>query len=119
MVIYAQTHNGSFEAAAQLDNISVPCPRIAPVDAFPFLVASGNHISAASEFCNADSLRQPSQAGDVAKGRTLVQALQMLGGTRPIWHPEVLQLLLASGRLAEVANLLRSLLAMLQKVGIF
>ena len=87
-----------------------------PVDAFPFLIASGNHMTATSEYCDAGTLRGSLKGEEAAKDMTLVQAFQALGGSRPLWHPDILKLLLANGRLATVAKLLRSLLAILQKV---
>ena len=118
VVIYTQTHDGSFLQAAQLNSISLPQSIVASVDAFPLLIASGNHMSATSEHCDALNLRKAAGSQGSANSKTLVQSLQSLGGALPQWHPQILQLLLSSGRLAIVAKLLRSLLASLQKVNI-
>ena len=75
-------------------------------------------MSATSEYCSAGTLKRSSKDQDPAKEGTLVQAFQTLGGSLPFWHPEVLKLLLANGRLAIVAKLLRGLLAILEKVSL-
>ena len=120
MAIYVHSHLGAWELVGQIDSISLPKALVACVDQCPFLVASGNHISAASEVFSPVSKawlkKQPLPRISSTGSTTVAEVLLELGGARPYWHPANLKLLLGSGRLAALANLLRSLLDALQKV---
>lgn len=113
-----QTHDGFWAIVLQIAHGNLPKPLLGASENGPFVVASANHMSAASELliCAENNIPGASifQRCIGKKQASIANFLQARSGPKMEWHPDILRLLIHYGRFSAVVALLRDLLSRLQ-----